>query len=267
MIVRLHSFEENVDINCRIRSDTFIRLFGGVEKNAIRPNLKVTTTFTRVNRQRDNEEESEEAKEKEIEEEDVERNDDELKVEDEGKNNEEKNDEARQDDESEEGEERKCDKHEGRNDNEPWNDDHDDDMEGYEVEIEKRKYDGPDEENDDDEKVDGHESTNEWKDVMETVKSISQEEHEEEATLIEWYTIAWSGNEIGEIEYIKEVNVRRQDDGHSCGVFVCLWEESLMKENVDTFVDIYLKRAQMALTILCHKYSVYLKDNKEPYVN
>ncbi|GAB2213426.1 hypothetical protein Drorol1_Dr00021465 [Drosera rotundifolia] len=40
MIVGLRSFGVNIDTNCRIPSDTFIRLFGGVEKNAMRPNLK-----------------------------------------------------------------------------------------------------------------------------------------------------------------------------------------------------------------------------------
>ncbi|GAB2234842.1 hypothetical protein Drorol1_Dr00004109 [Drosera rotundifolia] len=41
MIKEHISFGVNVDTNYRIPSDTFIRLFGGVEKNAIRPNLKV----------------------------------------------------------------------------------------------------------------------------------------------------------------------------------------------------------------------------------
>ncbi|GAB2213424.1 hypothetical protein Droror1_Dr00021463 [Drosera rotundifolia] len=74
------------------------------------------------------------------------------------------------------------------------------------------------------------------------------------ATLIEWYTIACCGNEIGGIEYIKELTVRQQDDGYSCAVFVCLWAECLIKEIMDTSVDIYLKRAQMTLTVLRHKY-------------
>ncbi|GAB2211212.1 hypothetical protein Droror1_Dr00016504, partial [Drosera rotundifolia] len=107
-------------------------------------------------------------------------NDDELEMEDKERNDDEL---ERKDDkhESEEGDEKKGDKYEERNDNEPWNADDDDDMEGSEVEIEERKYDGPDEENDDDEKVDAHECPNEWKDVMETLMNISQEKHEEEA--------------------------------------------------------------------------------------
>ncbi|KAL9274769.1 hypothetical protein AKJ16_DCAP14821 [Drosera capensis] len=53
-------------------------------------------------------------------------------------------------------------------------------MEGSEVDIEERKHDGPYEENDnDDQKMDGQESMDERKDVIDTMKSMGQEEHEE----------------------------------------------------------------------------------------
>ncbi|KAL9256815.1 hypothetical protein AKJ16_DCAP11764 [Drosera capensis] len=60
-------------------------------------------------------------------------------------------------------------------------------------------------------------------------------------------------------EGLKHVDVeecQKQQNGHFCGLFVCTWAELLLSNTYETELDIYLKRALMAIT---NKNSLNLK--------